>query len=67
MKNDDDTDIDTDIDTGIDTGIDTDRIRPGHLWEWAEDTCKVCGANIGHCLRFMHAGLCDKCAKAAKH
>jgi hypothetical protein len=40
---------------------------PGHLWEWAEDVCKVCDAHIGHGLRFMHLGLCDRCAAATKH
>ena len=50
-----------------DDAADTDRKRPGYLWEWAEDTCQVCGASIGHRLRFMHIGCCDKCATATKH
>jgi len=40
---------------------------PGHLWEWAEDVCQVCGASIGHRLRFMHLGRCDNCANSATH
>jgi len=40
---------------------------PGHLWEWAEDVCQVCGTSIGHRLRFMHLGRCDNCANAATH
>lgn len=41
--------------------------QPGHLWEWAEDTCQVCGAHIGAGVRWMHLGLCDTCAKAPRH
>ena len=44
-----------------------ERTTPGYLWEWAEDVCQVCGASIGHRLRFMHLGLCDPCANAPTH
>jgi hypothetical protein len=44
-----------------------DQMTAGHLWEWAQDTCQVCGAVIGYGLRFMHVGLCDRCTAAPKH
>jgi hypothetical protein len=44
-----------------------DRQQAGHLWEWAEDRCKVCNAQIGAGLRFMHLGLCETCQAAPKH
>lgn len=44
-----------------------DAAPPGKLWEWAEDKCLVCGQVIGIGLRFMHVGMCDRCAKAPKH
>jgi hypothetical protein len=52
---------------GKNDDAETDRKRPDHLWEWAEDKCQVCGAHIRHCLRFMHIGRCDTCATATRH
>ena len=40
---------------------------PGYLWEWREDVCRVCGATVGHGLRFMHQGLCGTCANGPTH
>lgn len=42
-------------------------VPPGRMWEWAEDRCQVCDTLLGHGLRFMHVGMCERCAAAPKH
>ena len=51
---------DEDDDTKEDD-TESERRAPGYLWEWADDTCKVCGTLVGAGLRFMHVGRCEGC------
>jgi hypothetical protein len=45
----------------------SDEPEAGHLWEWAEDVCALCGLHIGWGVRWMHLGLCETCAKKPRH